>query len=128
MFNIEEQLKMLPDKPGVYIMHDVDDRIIYVGKAVNLKNRVRSYFRKTDKTERIKRMVSFCIGNQNILQKPAYRSGAAGIVLRKQRIRIAPLSNLKLFYIFLRGNHTGNRLMAKLFSLESFLYFLQHIK
>ena len=49
---------MLPDKPGVYIMHDVDDRIIYVGKAVNLKNRVRSYFRKTDKTERIKRMVS----------------------------------------------------------------------
>ena len=58
MFNIEEQLKMLPDKPGVYIMHDVDDKIIYVGKAVNLKNRVRSYFRKTDKTERIKRMVS----------------------------------------------------------------------
>ena len=53
MFNIEEQLKILPDKPGVYIMHDVDDKIIYVGKAVNLKNRVRSYFRKTDKTERI---------------------------------------------------------------------------
>ena len=58
MFNIEEQLKFLPDKPGVYIMHDADDKIIYVGKAVNLKNRVRSYFRKTDKTERIKRMVS----------------------------------------------------------------------
>ena len=58
MFNIEEQLKMLPNKPGVYIMHDAEDKIIYVGKAVNLKNRVRSYFRKTDKTERIKRMVS----------------------------------------------------------------------
>ena len=58
MFNIEEQLKMLPDKPGVYIMHDVDDKIIYVGKAVNLKRRVKSYFRKTDKTERIKKMVS----------------------------------------------------------------------
>ena len=58
MFNIEEQLKMLPDKPGVYIMRDVENRIIYVGKAVNLKNRVRSYFRKTEKTERIKRMVS----------------------------------------------------------------------
>lgn len=58
MFNIEEQLKMLPDKPGVYIMHDVDDKIIYVGKAVNLKRRVKSYFRKTEKTERIKRMVS----------------------------------------------------------------------
>ena len=57
MFNIEEQLKMLPDKPGVYIMRDVENRIIYVGKAVNLKNRVRSYFRKTEKTERIKRMV-----------------------------------------------------------------------
>ena len=39
-------------------MHDVDDKIIYVGKAVNLKRRVKSYFRKTDKTERIKRMVS----------------------------------------------------------------------
>ena len=58
MFNIEEQLKMLPDKPGVYIMHDADDKVIYVGKAVNLKRRVKSYFRKTDKTERIKRMVS----------------------------------------------------------------------
>ncbi|MFQ8786017.1 MAG: excinuclease ABC subunit UvrC [Clostridia bacterium] len=58
MFNIEEQLKILPDKPGVYIMHDVDDKIIYVGKAVNLKRRVKSYFRKTDKTERIKKMVS----------------------------------------------------------------------
>ena len=58
MFNIEEQLKMLPDKPGVYIMRDIENQIIYVGKAVNLKNRVRSYFRKTEKTERIKRMVS----------------------------------------------------------------------
>ena len=58
MFNIEEQLKMLPNKPGVYIMHDAEDKIIYVGKAINLRNRVRSYFRKTDKTERIKKMVS----------------------------------------------------------------------
>ena len=58
MFNIEEELKKLPDKPGVYIMHNKDDDVIYVGKAVNLKNRVRSYFRKTNKTERIKKMVS----------------------------------------------------------------------
>lgn len=58
MFDIEKELKRLPDKPGVYIMHDEDDNIIYVGKAVSLKNRVRSYFRKTDKTERIKKMVS----------------------------------------------------------------------
>ncbi|MCQ2517283.1 MAG: excinuclease ABC subunit UvrC [Lachnospiraceae bacterium] len=44
-FNIGEELKKLPDKPGVYLMHDAKDNVIYVGKAVNLKNRVRSYFR-----------------------------------------------------------------------------------
>jgi excinuclease ABC subunit C len=58
MFNIEEELKKLPDKPGVYIMKDKNDNVIYVGKAIVLKNRVRSYFRKTNKTERIKKMVS----------------------------------------------------------------------
>ncbi len=58
MFNIEEELKKLPDKPGVYVMRDEDDKIIYVGKAISLKNRVRQYFRKTNKTERIKKMVS----------------------------------------------------------------------
>ena len=58
MFNIEEELKKLPGKPGVYIMHDKDDNIIYVGKAISLKNRVRQYFRKNNKTERIKKMVS----------------------------------------------------------------------
>ena len=58
MFNIEEELKKLPGKPGVYIMHDKDDTIIYVGKAISLKNRVRQYFRKNNKTERIKKMVS----------------------------------------------------------------------
>ena len=41
MFNVEEELKKLPDKPGVYLMHDRNDTIIYVGKAVVLKNRVR---------------------------------------------------------------------------------------
>ncbi len=46
MFDIGEELKKLPNSPGVYIMHDADDAIIYVGKAVNLHNRVRSYFRK----------------------------------------------------------------------------------
>ena len=59
MFNIEEELKKLPDKPGVYIMRDKEDKIIYVGKAISLKNRVRSYFRKTNKTQRILNMVSF---------------------------------------------------------------------
>ncbi len=58
MFDIEEELKKLPSKPGVYIMHDKNDKIIYVGKAVSLKNRVRQYFRKNNKTKRIENMVS----------------------------------------------------------------------
>ncbi len=58
MFNIEKELKKLPTKPGVYIMHDKNDKIIYVGKAINLKRRVTSYFRKTNKTQRILNMVA----------------------------------------------------------------------
>lgn len=46
MFDFQEELKKLPHCPGVYIMHDANDNIIYVGKAINLHNRVRSYFRK----------------------------------------------------------------------------------
>lgn len=46
MFDFDEELKKLPHAPGVYLMHDAGDTIIYVGKAVNLHNRVRSYFRK----------------------------------------------------------------------------------
>ena len=57
MFDIEEELKKLPSMPGVYIMHDKNDKIIYVGKAISLKNRVTSYFRKTNKTKRIENMV-----------------------------------------------------------------------
>lgn len=58
MFNIEEELKKLPGNPGVYIMYDKNNKIIYVGKAVSLKNRVRQYFRKNNKTIRIQNMVS----------------------------------------------------------------------
>lgn len=58
MFNIEDELKKLPNKPGVYIMHDRSGKIIYVGKAINLKRRVTSYFRKTNKTQRIQNMVA----------------------------------------------------------------------
>ncbi len=59
LFDLDEELKKLPDKPGVYIMHDEDDNIIYVGKAVILKNRVRSYFRdSTGKSLKIRTMVS----------------------------------------------------------------------
>ncbi len=58
MFIIEDELKKLPGKPGVYIMRDKDNNIIYVGKAISLKNRVRQYFRKNNKTARIEKMVS----------------------------------------------------------------------
>lgn len=58
MFDIEAELKKLPNKPGVYIMHDKNDKIIYVGKAISLRNRVRQYFRKNNKTKRIENMVS----------------------------------------------------------------------
>ena len=58
MFDIESELKKLPAKPGVYIMRDKNDTVIYVGKAVKLNNRVRSYFRKNNKSARIEKMVT----------------------------------------------------------------------
>ena len=59
MFNIEEELKKLPSKPGVYIMHDEKDHIIYVGKAISLKNRVRQYFQSSrNKGVKIEQMVT----------------------------------------------------------------------
>lgn len=58
-FNIEEELKKLPAKPGVYIMHDNHDTIIYVGKAISLKNRVRQYFQSSrNLTPKIQQMVA----------------------------------------------------------------------
>ena len=58
-FDIKKKKKKLPTKPGVYIMHGPKDEIIYVGKAVNLKNRVRQYFQSTNgKTDKIKKMIS----------------------------------------------------------------------
>lgn len=58
MFDIEEELKKLPAKPGVYIMHDAHDDIIYVGKAISLKNRVRQYFQSSrGKSPKIASMV-----------------------------------------------------------------------
>lgn len=59
MFDLEEELKKLPAQPGVYLMHDAKDDIIYIGKAVSLKNRVRQYFQSSrNKTNKIKQMVS----------------------------------------------------------------------
>lgn len=58
-FDIQEELKKLPSKPGVYLMHDEKDEIIYVGKAICLKNRVRQYFQSSrNKTAKIEQMVS----------------------------------------------------------------------
>ncbi len=59
MFDIQEELKKLPGKPGVYIMHDETDAIIYVGKAISLKNRVRQYFQSSrNKGIKIEQMVT----------------------------------------------------------------------
>lgn len=59
MFQIEEELKKLPARPGVYIMHDERDAIIYVGKAVSLRNRVRQYFQSSrNKGAKIEQMVT----------------------------------------------------------------------
>lgn len=58
MNEIQEKLKLLPDKPGVYIMLDKDKNVIYVGKARILKNRVRQYFHSTLKTEKVAAMVA----------------------------------------------------------------------
>jgi excinuclease ABC subunit C len=58
VFNLEEELKKLPARPGVYLMHDAKDEIIYVGKAISLKNRVRQYFQKSRRvTPKIQRMI-----------------------------------------------------------------------
>lgn len=57
-FNIEEELKNTPTRPGVYLLKDKTGNVIYVGKAVNLKNRVKSYFQKGSKSPRIEKMVS----------------------------------------------------------------------
>ena len=57
-FHLEEELKKLPARPGVYLMHDKTDEIIYVGKAISLKNRVRQYFQKSrNVTPKIERMI-----------------------------------------------------------------------
>ncbi len=59
MFDIEEELKKLPARPGVYLMHDEKDAIIYVGKAISLKNRVRQYFQSSrNKGVKIEQMVT----------------------------------------------------------------------
>lgn len=65
---LAEQLKLLPDKPGVYLMKDAQGRIIYVGKAINLKNRVRSYFQSTrNHAPKVRVMVEHIVELETIL-------------------------------------------------------------
>lgn len=68
MFDIQEELKKLPDHPGVYIMHDARDVIIYIGKAVSLRNRVRQYFQSSrNKGPKIEKMVTHIVRFEYIL-------------------------------------------------------------
>lgn len=98
MFNIEEELKKLPNKPGVYIMHDKDDNIIYVGKAVSLKNRVRQYFRKNKKTERIENMVSLV----NYFEYIVTDNEAEALILECNLIK----KNMPKFNVLLKDDKT----------------------
>ena len=74
MFQIEEELKKLPGKPGVYIMHGEKDEIIYVGKAVSLKNRVRQYFQSSrNHSSKIKKMFRTSLILSILLQIPNWK-------------------------------------------------------
>ena len=98
MFNIEEELKKLPSKPGVYIMHDKNDKIIYVGKAISLKNRVRQYFRKTNKTKRIQNMVSLIDHFEYIVKD----NEAEALILECNLIK----NNMPKFNVLLKDDKT----------------------
>ncbi|MDR5659369.1 excinuclease ABC subunit UvrC [Serpentinicella sp. ANB-PHB4] len=68
MFDIKEQLALLPDKPGVYLMKDKEETIIYVGKAISLKNRVRQYFQSLkNQTTKVQAMVSHIVSFEYIV-------------------------------------------------------------
>lgn len=98
MFNIEDELKKLPSKPGVYIMHDKDDKIIYVGKAISLRNRVRQYFRKNNKTIRIQNMVSLIDHFEYIVTE----SEAEALILECNLIK----KNMPKFNVLLKDDKT----------------------
>ena len=70
LFNIQEELNKLPKKPGVYIMKDCHDTILYVGKAINLHSRVRSYFR-----ENIGRSVTGAVSFSAINSRKRFSTG-----------------------------------------------------
>ena len=98
MFDIEAELKKLPQKPGVYIMHDKDDKIIYVGKAISLRNRVRQYFRKNVKTKRIENMVALIDHFEYIVTE----SEAEALILECNLIK----KNMPKFNVLLKDDKT----------------------
>lgn len=78
-FDVKEELGKLPKKPGVYIMHDADDTILYVGKAKNLHNRVRSYFKENiGRGPQIDKMVSLIARFEYIVTDSGGVRGAGG--------------------------------------------------
>lgn len=74
MFDFKEELKRVPEKPGVYLMHDKDDEVIYVGKAVVLKNRLSSYFRKGAHNQRITNMIALIARFEYIVTDSEYEA------------------------------------------------------
>lgn len=98
MFNIKEELKKLPAKPGVYIMRDKNDTILYVGKAVILKNRVKQYFMKNEKTARIQKMVSLIDHFEYIVTD----SEAEALILECNLIK----KNMPKFNVLLKDDKT----------------------
>lgn len=98
MFNIKEELKKLPNKPGVYIMRDKNDTILYVGKAVVLKNRVKQYFMKNNKTARIEKMVSLIDHFEYIVTD----SEAEALILECNLIK----KNMPKFNVLLKDDKT----------------------
>ena len=77
LFDIQEELKKLPDHPGVYLMHDDRDAIIYIGKAISLRNRVRQYFQTSrNKGPKIEKMVTHIDHFEYILD--GLRAGSTG--------------------------------------------------
>lgn len=94
MFQIEEELKKLPDLPGVYLMKDDTGHIIYVGKAINLKNRVRQYFQSSkNHSIKVKKMVQHIVSFEYIIT----RSEVEALVLECNLIKkFDPKYNIRL--------------------------------
>ena len=112
-FNIEEELKKLPAQPGVYIMHDKKDEIIYVGKAISLKNRVRQYFQSSrNKTSKIEQMVSRIARFEYIITD----SELEKITTVDKETWKKELSGLKEWYA--KFDHMPDELVAALAKLE----------